>query len=298
MATVLFAGFGDLGCEAGRLLHDASLSVVALRRSAHSGLPGVPAYAVDLREPFRLPPMDELPSAVVIAVSPQSSSPDDYQSTYVGAVQHVLRALQAAGAKPRLVLFVSSTGIWPEGVSQWLTEDVPAQPDSWRGESMQRAEQVLFAGPFPASTLRLGGIYGPDRYLLVRKAEAILAGQEKMPPPAWTNRVHRDDAARMIAFLVNRALSGVVLDKVYNGVDNEPALNVDVLSFIASQLRGQASGSVDTDIDITSAAPPANTAVGGKRVGNARLRALGFQFLFPDFRAGYASVVADYRRQR
>lgn len=293
MATVLFAGFGDLGREAGRLLHDAGLLIVALRRSADdSGLPGVPAHAVDLRQPFRLPPMPELPAAVVIAVSPQQREPGDYQATYVGAVRHLLRALQAAGAKPQLVLFVSSTGIWPEGVGQWLTEDVPARPDSWSGEAMRQAEQALFAGPYPATTLRLGGIYGPGRYLLVRKAEAILAGREPMPTPAYTNRVHRDDAARMIAFLVNRALSGVALESVYNGVDNEPALNVDVLEFIASRLRGQSPG----DADITAPAPPANTAVGGKRVGNARLRALGFQFLYPDFRAGYAAVVNNYRQ--
>lgn len=292
MATVLFAGFGDLGREAGRLLAEAGLHVVALKRTPDAGAAGVAVHAVDLREPFRLPPLPELPAAVVIAVSPGRHDPDDYQATYVGAVQHTLRALQASGAKPKLVLFVSSTGVWSESADLWISEDTPARPDSWTGETMLRAEQALFAGAYPAVALRLGGIYGPGRYMLVRKAEAILAGREPMPAPAYTNRIHRDDAARMIAFLVNRALAGAALDRVYTGVDNEPSLNVDVLGYIAGLLQGQAPG----ETDIAAKAPPPNVAVGGKRVSNARIRALGFQFGYSDFRSGYAAVLKDYRR--
>ncbi|MFZ5724256.1 MAG: SDR family NAD(P)-dependent oxidoreductase [Pseudomonadota bacterium] len=290
MATVLFAGFGDLGREAGRLLVESGLHVVALRRSADAdAVPGTAQHAVDLRAPFTLPPLPELPAAAVIAVSPERPEPDAYEAVYGGAVRHTLRALQAAGAKPKLVLFVSSTGVWSESADLWMTEDVPAQPDSWRGEAMLRAEQALFAGPFPATALRLAGIYGPGRYRLVRKAAAILAGGEAMPAPAYTNRIHRDDAARLIAFLVNRALAGAALEKIYNGVDNEPSLNTDTLLWIMERLRGERA-----DVDFSAPIRGA-VAVGGKRIGNARVRALGFQFRYPDFRAGYAAVVADWQ---
>lgn len=288
MATVLFAGFGDLGAMAGGLLADAGLRVIALKRTPPAGLrPDIACHAVDLRQPFTLPPaLQAQADAVVIAVSPGERTEADYAATYVGAVEHTLRAVRAAGARPRLVLFVSSTGVWPENADQWLTEDVPAQADSWRGETLLRAEQALFASGLPATSLRLGGIYGPGRLMLVRKAEAILAGREGWPLPAWTNRIHRDDAARMIAFLVNRALSGVALERIYNGVDNEPALNRDVLAYIAGLLKGGDA------VDVTAKPAPVNTAVGGKRVGNARIRALGFAFAFPEFRSGYASVLA------
>lgn len=288
MATVLFAGFGDLGAMAGGLLADAGLRVIALKRTPPAGLRAdIACHAVDLRQPFTLPPaLQAQADAVVIAVSPGERTEADYAATYVGAVEHTLRALRAAGARPKRVLFVSSTGVWPENADQWLTEDVPAQADSWRGETLLRAEQALFASGLPATSLRLGGIYGPGRLMLVRKAEAILAGREDWPLPAWTNRIHRDDAARMIAFLVNRALSGAALDRIYNGVDNEPALNRDVLAYIAGLLKGGDA------VDITAKAAPVNTAVGGKRVGNARIRALGFAFAYPDFRSGYAAVLA------
>lgn len=288
MATVLFAGFGDLGAMAGGLLADAGLRLIALKRTPpEQPQKGIEYHAVDLREPFTLPPSLRAPiDAVVIAVSPGERTEVDYAATYVGAVEHTLRAVRAAGAKPKLVMFVSSTGVWPDNAEAWLTEDVPARADSWRGETLLRAEQALFESGLPATSLRLAGIYGPGRLMLVRKAEAILAGRENWPVPAWTNRIHRDDAARMIAFLVNRALAGSVLDRIYNGVDNEPALNVDVLAYIASLLK-----SSDV-LDFNVKAAPVNTAVGGKRLGNARIRALGFAFAFPDFRSGYAAVLA------
>lgn len=292
MASVLFAGFGDVGARAGRLLAGAGLHVVALRRNAAATDPDIACHAVDLRAPFTLQPAWALqPDVVVIAVSPSSRTPEDYAATYVGAVQHTLRAVREAGARPRLALFVSSTGVWPENPDAWLSEDTPARADSWSGEILLRAEDALFASGLPAATLRLGGIYGPGRLMLVRKAAAILAGREPWPAPAWTNRVHREDAARMIAFLTGRALAGDALDRVYNGVDNAPSLNVDVLAYIAGLLRGGDA------LDLAAAAPPANVAVGGKRVGNARLRALGFAFRYPDYRAGYADVLATLTQE-
>lgn len=290
MATVLFAGFGDLGSEAGRQLVASGLRVVALKRSLPDApLPGVDYHAVDLREPFTLPSALAVEAdAVVIAVSPSERTPEDYAATYVGAVTHTLRAVRAAGGKPRLVLFVSSTAVWPDALETWLTEDVPARADSWNGQAMLDAEAALFAAGVPATTLRLAGIYGPGRLMMVRKAEAIVAGREGWPVPAWTNRIHRDDAARLIVFLVNRALAGQPLERVYIGVDNEPALNVDVLAFIVARLRGEAA----FDMDFARPVAAANVAVGGKRVGNARIRALGFQFGYPDFRAGYAALLA------
>ncbi len=309
MATVLFAGFGDLGSAAGQLLAAAGLRVLALKRTAPTArLPGIDYHAVDLRAPFILPPaLRAQADAVVIVVSPKrhvregdaregdsrEDSREDYAATYIGAVEHTLRAVHEAGGRPKLVLFISSTSVWSESADLWLTEDVPARPDSWNGEILLRAEEKLFSSSLlttgtAATVLRLAGIYGPGRHMLVRKAEAIIAGKDAWPAPAWTNRIHRDDAARLIAFLVNRALAGITLDRVYTGVDNEPSLNIDVLAFIAARLQGR-----ESEINFAEKAPLANVSVGGKRVGNARIRALGFQFGYPDFRSGYTAVLAQ-----
>lgn len=293
MATVLFAGFGDVGGAAGRHLAESGWRVVALKRSPAAVPAGVELHAVDLSAPFTLPPALAVQAdAVVVCVSPPTHDRAGYEATYVGAVRHTLAAVRAAGATPKCVLFVSSTGVWPDSGDLWISEDVPARPESWSGEILLRAEQQALDSGLPATTLRLGGIYGPGRYMLVRKAQAILAGSEPWPAPAWTNRIHRDDAARLVAFLVTRALNGTPLDRVYAGVDNEPSLNLDVLRFIARELQGR-GGEIDLD-----AVAAGDVAVGGKRIGNARIRALGFQFRYPDFRAGYRAVLADWRREQ
>ncbi len=285
MAQVLFAGFGDLGRAAGQQLQSAGLEILALTRTAGQEVAGVRFHQADLRLPFDLPPsLRAHPEAVVIVVSPSRHDAEDYEATYVGAVKHTLRALQAVGASPRLVLFVSSTGVWSDQGGAWISEEDPARPDSWTGETLLSAERVLFASGLPATTLRLGGIYGPGRLMMVRKAEAILAGDQAFPAPAWTNRIHRDDAARMIGWLVQRALTGMTLESVYAGVDNLPSLNTEVLDYLMSLLRGPR----DPGLAPSSLPPP---AAGGKRVGNEKIRALGYSFLYPDYRAGYAALL-------
>ena len=291
MTTVLFAGFGDLGRNAGVLLAKSGLRVVALKRTVDETSPEMQMHSVDLRKPFTLPTLAEQPEAVVIAVSPQQHDPGEYKAIYVGAVQYTLEALQAARVNPKMVLFVSSTVVWPEHSDQWITEITPAKPDSWRGEIMVRAEQTLFSGPYKGVSLRLGGLYGPGRYMLLRKADAILAGRDVMPAPAWTNRIHRDDAAQIIAFLINRVLSGVELDSIYNGVDNEPSLNTDTLRFMIESL--QEPGSSELQLPVNN-----QGVVQGKRIDNSRIRSHGFEFRFPNFRVGYADIIKQYRAER
>lgn len=298
MATVLFAGWGDLGSAAGCLLRDAGRQVMAIKRTPAPPLPGIDYCYAELCAPLTLLPAQVAAvEVVVIVLAPARHDPDDYAATYVTAPQQLLRALQAAGAQPRQVLFVSSSSVWGAADEAWISEDAPAQPDGWNGEILLRAEAALLAWPWPTTVLRLSGIYGPGRLRLLRKAEAIMAGREVLPPPAWTNRIHRDDAARLIAFLVDRALAGTMLETLYIGTDNTPALNTEVLAWLI--LRLQAAGpELPTTLPVILPPPlPMTTAteVGGKRLSNARLRALGFAFHWPDYRAGYAAVLAGLK---
>ena len=81
--------------------------------------------------------------------------------------------------------------------------------------------------------LRLGGIYGPGRTRLI---DAVRAGRATVRPgpPRWTNRIHRDDAARALQHLIARSLAGAPLDPVYIGVDDEPADEAAVLRWLAA----------------------------------------------------------------
>ena len=69
------------------------------------------------------------------------------------------------------------------------------------GEIMLSAERLLHGSQFSSTVLRLGGIYGPGRTRLidrVRGGEPVAVADA----PAYTNRIHRDDAAKAIAHLL------------------------------------------------------------------------------------------------
>lgn len=276
MADILFAGFGDLGSAAGALLRDAGHAVTALKRRDTGEVPGVHYRYLDLSRPFTL---DARPDAVVIAVSPAGRDEAAYRQAYAGITARVLAALRAVSAAPKLVLFVSSTAVYGDDPERLQDEDTPPAPAAYNGSVMLEAEQLLRDSGLPHCCLRLAGIYGPGRLWLVRQVDALLAGGD-WPSPAFTNRIHRDDAARLIAFLIERAQAGAPVPDTLIGVDDAPVLNHEVLGWIAVQ-RGAM-------LDMPG---PYGVARGGKRLSNARLHALGFVLRYPDYRAGYAQGV-------
>jgi nucleoside-diphosphate-sugar epimerase len=87
------------------------------------------------------------------------------------------------------------------------------------------------------------------------------------------------DAARLLAFLLERDAAGQPLDDLYLGVDDLPVLQVDVLDWLAERL---------------GLPPVLRQAAGdggqGRRIRNGRIRALGFQPLYPDYRDGYGPL--------
>ena len=124
---------------------------------------------------------------------------------------------------------------------------------------------------------RLSGIYGPGRGALLRKARGDQPGARR-----WTNRIHADDAASAISHLLEFDAPPALL--LAN--DDLPALEHEVLAWLRARqgLPPLAAAGADPDAD----AGPAT----GRRVANARLRATGWAPAFPDYRAGYASLLA------
>jgi nucleoside-diphosphate-sugar epimerase len=198
-----------------------------------------------------------------------------YRRAYVDGVANLLARLRADGALKR-VLFASSTSVYAQDDGSCVDESSPAEPTDFSGRRVLEGEAALRGAGCPAIALRLGGIYGPGRTSLV---ERVRSGAARLPlAPHFTNRIHRDDAARACAHLL--ALPAPA--SCYVGADCEPANQADVLRWLAARL-GAPLPPGDYD---ASGAPT------GKRCSSARLRASGFAFAYPTFRAGYAALLA------
>lgn len=278
--TILLAGCGDLGTEAGLRFAASGHRVVGWRRSPAKLPAAIEGAAADLGSP-ELPPVPADTTAVVIAVAADSPSEEAYRTAYVRGVAHVLDALERDGVHPDRVLFVSSTAVYGDAGGGWVDESTAPDPGGFSGRVLVEAEDLLhnrLAGTgTTAIALRLGGIYGPDRTRLI---DQVKTGSAVVPEDVrYTNRIHRDDAA---AAIVHLATMEAAPAPAYIGVDDEPAELGSVLRFLAAEL-GLPEPRVGD-------AGPARG--GNKRCRNHLLRRTGFTFTFPTFREGYRDVIA------
>lgn len=296
--TVLLAGCGDLGTEAGLRFAAAGHRVVGWRRSPEKLPAGIEGFAADLTR-GELPPVPAETTAVVVAVAADSPTEEAYRAAYVDGLARVLDAVTASGAPVRRILFVSSTAVYGDADGGWVDETTAPNPGGFSGRIILEAEQLLAdrlrgTGIAPV-VLRLGGIYGPGRTRLidmVRGGKATLPDRSKL-----TNRIHRDDAAAAIVHLCTMEADPAPL---YLGVDNEPAEMADVLTFLAAELGLPApqpedpddGGRTGSDRPTASRSSGEPSRGGNKKVSNALLRGTGLEFTYPSYREGYRAVLA------
>ncbi|MGX9902121.1 SDR family oxidoreductase [Arthrobacter sp. SA17] len=284
--TVLMAGCGDLGTEAGLRFAAAGHRVVGWRRSPEK-LPGeIEGVAADLTL-AELPSVRADTSAVVIAVAADSSTEAAYRAAYVDGLGNVLDALKRDAVRPHRVLFVSSTAVYGDADGGWVDEDTTPVPGGFSGRIILEAEELL-RGHFEGTgtdtvVLRLGGIYGPGRTRLI---EQVRSGSAIIPAEVrYTNRIHRDDAAAAIVHLCTMEATP---HPAYLGVDNHPADMGEVLRFLAGELGLPHPPTTPREPE-GSAGQPARG--GNKRCSNKRLLGTGFEFSFPSYREGYRAVL-------
>ena len=278
MSRVLIAGCGDVGTALGLALCERGHDVFGARRSPHRlpmPLRAVPLDVTDRGEIERtIPDVD----VAVYAVAAGSRDEGSYRRAYVDGVSALLDVLEERAQPPRRVFFVSSTSVYGERGGAWIDETAPLAPRGFAGESLVAGERRMLASPIPATVVRFAGIYGPGRGWMIERARggARCAGD----PPKFTNRIHRDDCAGVLAHLIGCAQ----VDDAYIGVDDAPVEECEVLEWLAGRLGAPAPRRVGA---AAGASQPS-----GKRCSNARLRSSGYRFRYPTWREGYAAVLA------
>lgn len=283
MANILIIGCGDLGTAiANNLKHNHQ--VTGLRRTIHtvtSHTGGILTICADVTQPNTLSVLSNLnPNIVIYCISADAQTDESYQAQYVTGLQNVL-ATQANNRALRHVFFISSTRLYGQKTQDLLDETAPAVPSDFGGERLLEAESLLKdmqvkSKQWRSTSMRLSGIYGKGRLYLANMAKDVT----KWPAENnWSNRIHRDDAAGFIAFMVDIALKNQPIDDCYIVTDNMPTQQYEVLRWLAEQ-QG-----VDTSFIKT---PPVS---GGKRLSNNRLRETGFILQYSNYQFGYSQIL-------
>ncbi|WP_207886778.1 NAD-dependent epimerase/dehydratase family protein [Pseudomonas sp. 30_B] len=280
--SLMIVGCGDVGSRLGRQLAARDWRVHGLRRNI-AALPfEVLPVSGDLAQ-LECPdtwPVGKLDYLVFCAAATQHDEAG-YRAAYVDGLRNTLGWLQQRGQVPRRLLFVSSSGVYAQRDGEWIDETSPAEAQSYSGSVMLEAERLALESGIPASVVRLTGIYGPGReWLLKQVREGYRVASE---PPLYTNRIHAEDAAGLLAALLEADRSGVALEACYLGADNEPAALHEVVGWLREQL-GVTHWSDEQSV----------RRAGSKRCSNARARAraLGWAPRYPSFREGYAAILA------
>ncbi|MDO3388625.1 NAD-dependent epimerase/dehydratase family protein [Gilvimarinus sp. SDUM040013] len=269
---LLIIGCGDLGRRLAHNVCQRPVRVTGIKRHVPAGLhPAIQYVAADYTDVSSL---RKVLSAgfdrIVLTPTPVERSDDGYRRGYVSLCENLVSVLRGV-PQPRQIVFVSSTSVYGQSDGSWVDEDSLTIPSRYAGTRVLEAENVLRNAKLPVTVARLAGIYGPGRErLLGRVRDGLIA-----PASNFTNRIHVEDAARALDFLLYEMQQP---ESVYLVSDGEAPTQAEVVRWLAERLQVQ----------------PLNEQVvthRNKRIDSGRLRAAGFECRYPTFRAGFSEII-------
>lgn len=204
-------------------------------------------------------------------------------------VLHAARDTLAAMPALRWIGYLSTVGVYGDHGGAWVDETAECRPVSGRSRRRVEAERDWLAFgeavARPVAVLRLSGIYGPGRNAFVNLENGT--ARRLVKPGQVFNRIHRDDIAGALAHLAGNERGGV-----FNVTDDLPAPPQDVVEH-AARLMG-VEPPPEMDFATAQLSPMARSFYGeNKRVSNAAIKATGYRFAYPDYRAALERMWAD-----
>jgi nucleoside-diphosphate-sugar epimerase len=207
----------------------------------------------------------------------------------------LVRFLAALGrARPPVLLYMSTTGVYGDTGGEVVTEDSPLLPANDRARRRVAAEtaaQDWCAGRgVRCVVLRVPGIYGPGRLPLdrLRRGEPALRPEDAGPG----NRIHVADLVTACAAALERPVGGA-----FNVTDGNPASTTEFLQRTAA-IAGLAPPPLVALADASGRISAGMLAFlrESRRVDNRRMREeLGVELRYADLDAGIAASLRGTR---
>ncbi len=208
---LLLVGCGDVGMRLLPLLRDRFRVFAVTSQPARVGelrAAGATPIVANLDHPHSLHRLQGLASTVVHLAPPPSEGALDRRT------RHLTRILPRHGT----LVYVSTTGVYGDCGGAQFDETHPVAPVNARAQRRVDAEQVLRRWARRAqatlSILRVPGIYAADRLPVERLQKGTPALRDE--DDVYTNHIHADDLAQIIALAICRARPL----RVYHTVDD------------------------------------------------------------------------------
>lgn len=280
---ILIAGCGYIGETLADSMHSAGWEVIALTNSEGSAIKlrvekayRIEAVSISNREAVQSFAADEhrFDVAVHCASSARGGGAASYRQVYVEGCRNLVEILQ-----PVRLLYTSSTSVYPQVDGELIDEESRAFPTAETGRILREAEDIVLAAG--GTVVRLAGLYGPGRSILLRtflEGNASIDFREANPTPdgRWINQVHRDDVASALSHLISRRDS--IEREIYNLCDSKPMTQRDVYR-VMSKMFGK------PEPPTLAANPNKKRGWTNKRVSNGKLTATGWKPTYSNYQS-------------
>jgi len=274
---VLIIGCGQLGFSIVKNADSDVFKLYGFSRSLRKSPASIEMHQVDILKTEAIDVIKLInPEIIIYAVSADTQSIESYQDHYVVGLKKTYEAILELDHFKHL-FFVSSTRVYGQKTTKILSELDIAEPSDYGGEALMEAETVARQLKDKATILRLSGIYGPNRKRMIQLAQSNPGNW-----PAtnnWSNRIHEEDAARFIVFLMKRIMMKEFIEPLYLVTDGVPTKQYDVLTWIRNRLQ-LTTGTIELPI-----------LESGKQLQSVLLNQTGFVLKYPDFTYGYEAII-------
>lgn len=160
------------------------------------------------------------------------------------------------------IIFVSSTGVYPDQNNiKAYTEELEITPET-TGNITQLKGEKMFSGWEELTIVRFGGLLGDDRI-----PGKYVAGRENVNGHTRVNFIYRNDAARILEWIIDKEL----WNETYNGVAPIHSLRKDIYERNAA------------DLGLESPKSYINNQEGADRIiSGEKILKSGFEFEYPN----------------
>lgn len=221
MTQISIIGLGWIGLPLAQLLQERGHKVVGSTTSAdkQAKLKELGVEAIE----FALVPFPQgkgfqklfTSEVLVINIPPKSRSTDG--KFYLEQMKYLRTMVDQAGIKK--IIFVSSTGVYPDHVrAEAYLEDEELTSETTGNVTLLKGEKT-FKSTKELTIVRFGGLLGDDRI-----PGKYVAGIENVAGHTRVNYIHRIDAVKMLAWIIENGLWG----EIYNGVAPIHSLRKDI----------------------------------------------------------------------
>lgn len=285
-SQAFIVGCGDVGLRiAQRIGFKQVTALVSCAQSqAKLQAAGIHTYAINLDQALDLNFV--VPKCVYYLVPPQPEGRQDERSRHF---LHFLAAQAKQGQTVERIVLISTTGVYGDQQGAWVTEEMPTEPMTGRGQRRLSLEQQWLAyarqNAIKMSVLRVPGIYSFSR--LPKKR--LMAGTPVVDPNecGYTNRIHADD----LAMICTEVMAQQSTIDVFNVSDGTPGKISEYL-LEAAKVLGVAAPKM-----ISMAEAEGQVSAGmmsylreSRRIDNTKLlQRFTIQLQYPDFKLGMKS---------